>query len=462
MSNLFSIFNGVSAKQWKQKIQVDLKGADYNQSLIWQSPEGIHVKPFYHPDDFKLDFEPIPGHPSSWRIAQHIFIDDTTIANWLALDAVSRGAEAIYFSSEKKFDTNIVFQNFDFKTVSIYFDLKFLDQAFILELTAFFFKKKATVYYNIDIIGNLAKTGNWFHNLKADYEILSTIIAANPSAAVIGIDTTLYQNAGATITQQLAYALAHLNEYLNHFTTVNPAWNDETQPVLITFKVAISGNYFFEIAKLRALRKLYASLAKEYGLKETCRIIAMPSKRNKTLYDYNVNMLRTTTECMSAVLGGADTICNLAYDGIYHKSNEFGERISRNQLLILKAESYFDVVDNPADGTYYIESLTIQLAEKALDIFKEIERGGGFLKQLKEGTIQKKIKESAQKEQTSFNEGKLVLLGTNKYPNENDQMKNDLELYPFVKLQARKTLLSPIIGKRLSQDIEKERLENES
>lgn len=462
MSDLFSIFKGVSAKQWKQKIQVDLKGADYNETLIWQTPEGIHVKPFYHPDDFELDFEPIPGQPNAWRIAQHVFIDDPTIANRLALDAVSRGAEAIYFSSEKKFDTNIVFQNFDFGTVSIYFDLKFLDEAFILELTAFLSEKKATVYYNTDIIGNLARTGNWFHNLKTDHEILSTIIATNPSAAVIGIDTSVYQNAGATITQQLAYALAHVNEYLNHFTTVNPGRNDESQPLHTTFKVAIGSNYFFEIAKLRALRKLYASLAKEYNLKETCHIMAMPSKRNKTLYDYNVNMLRTTTECMSAVLGGADTICNLAYDGLYHKSNEFGERISRNQLLILKTESYFDVVDNPADGTYYIESLTNQLAEKALDIFKEIERGGGFLKQLKEGTIQKKIKESAQKEQSRFDHGELVLLGTNKYPNENDRMKNDLELYPFVKLNPRKTLLSPIIGKRLSEDIEKERLENES
>src|SRR5690606_20773082 len=106
----------------------------------------------------------------------------------------------------------------------------------------------------------------------------------------------------------------------------------------MTFQISTGPNYFFEIAKIRALRKLYATLAKEYGINENCHIIATPSKRNKTLYDYNVNLLRSTSECMSAVLGGADAVCNLPYDALYHKSNEFGERIARNQLLILKHE----------------------------------------------------------------------------------------------------------------------------
>src|SRR5690606_16596197 len=149
---------------------------------------------------------------------------------------------------------------------------------------------------------------------------------------------------------------------------------------------------------LRALRTLWATLADAYGFNTDCFIFVNPTKRNKTLYDYNTNMLRTTTECMSAILGGANMICNLPYDAIYHKDNEFGERIARNQLLVLKYESYFDKVNNPADGTYYIESLTQQLAEKALELFKDIEANGGFLNQLKEGIIQRKIKESAERE----------------------------------------------------------------
>ena len=147
-------------------------------------------------------------------------------------------------------------------------------------------------------------------------------------------------------------------------------------------------NYFFEIAKIRALRILFNTLASEYNYNFDCHIIATPTKRNKTIYDYNVNMLRTTTECMSAILGGANAVSNLAYDAIYHKDNEFGDRISRNQLLILKE----------------------------------------------------------------------ILLGTNKYPNPNESMKHDLELFPFVKTKDRKTLIVPIIEKRLADKVEQERL----
>jgi len=457
---LFDAFEPVSAKQWKQKIQMDLKGADYNDTLVWQSAEGIHVKPFYHKDEFENSPTPIPGHPTQWSIAQDVFIDDETIANKLMLDAIERGAEAIICSSEKEFDIGLMFRGFRFEKIKIYFNLKFISESFILSLKQFLSDKNADVFYNIDLIGNLARSGNWFQNLKKDHEILENILQNNASENIISIDTALFQNAGANITQQLAYALSQVTEYLNHFAaeTVGKSSKKELN---ITFEVAVGSNYFFEIAKIRALRKLYAAVASEFGVTETCHIVARPSKRNKTLYDYNINMLRTTTECMSAILGGANTICNLPYDSLYHKSNEFGERISRNQLLILKAESYFDSVSNPADGTYYIESLTSELGEKALEIFKDIESNGGFLSQLKEGIIQRKIKESAAKEQQRFDSGSLVLLGTNKHPNKKDRMKDDLELYPFVKTNVRKTLITPIIEKRLSEKLEQTRLENE-
>ncbi len=250
--------------------------------------------------------------------------------------------------------------------------------------------------------------------------------------------------------------MAHANEYLNHFAASPTVLNGEFQ-----FLISTGTNYFFEIAKIRALRLLYASLALEYKALGSCHILAQPTKRDKTLYDYNVNLLRTTTQSMSAVLGGANSIYNSTYDAIYHKNNEFGDRIARNQLLVLKHESYLDKVSNAAEGAYYIEDLTLQLAEKALEIFKEIEAGGGFLKQLKEGIIQKKIAESAEKEQQKFDTGEMVLIGTNKYENKEDKMKNDLELYPFLKMNPRKTLIQPILEKRLAEKLEQERLDKE-
>lgn len=454
MNNLWKDFDSVSAKQWKQKIQVDLKGADYNDSLVWQSLEGINVKPFYHQDDFENLVNPIPGHPSNWNIAQSVFIDDETIANGLILNAIEKGAEAIILVAEETFNITAVFKNFPFIKVAIYCKFSFLSEDFYNQLSLYLSDKNAKVYYGIDLIGNLNKDGNWFHSLEKDHQILENLVSNNSTINSIGVNTSTYQNAGANCVQQLAYGLAHANEYLNHFAKTN-------REIKLTFTVSVGSNYFFEIAKIRALRLLYATIANLYNCPVNCHILAIPSKRNKTIYDYNVNMLRTTTECMSAILGGADTVANLPYDSIYQKSNEFGERISRNQLLILKAESYFDTVSNASDGSYYIEALTKELAEKALSLFKDIEKNGGFLSQLKEGTIQKKIKESAQKEQSLFDDGKLKLLGTNLQPNPDDKMKENLELYPFVKTKPRKTLLEPIVERRLSENLEKERLENE-
>jgi len=449
--SLFSDFEGVSSKAWKQKIQVDLKGADYNETLIWKTNEGIDVKPFYHADQFEGFSNISNNNTREWKICQAIVVEKTEESNAKAIDAINRGAEAILFIVSSEFiSSEELLKDIDIDKVSIDIKCSFLSIPF-----SQCFNRKNVIIQN-DIIGHLAKTGNWFNNLKEDHDQFETIVKENNQLC---INLDLYQNAGANIVQQLAYGLAHTNEYLNHFEKILDS--NKKQDLGITFNVAIGSNYFFEIAKLRALRNLWAALASEYGFNTNCRIKAIPSKRNKTIYDYNVNMLRTTTECMSAVLGCADVVSNLPYDTLYHNTNEFGDRISRNQLLILKNESYFDKVNNPSDGAYYIEHLTQNLSEKALELFKDIEINGGFLRQLKEGTIQRKIKESASKEQSEFDIEQLILLGTNKHPNPADKMKNQLEISPFLRKEKRKTLIEPIIEVRLSEKLEINRLNNE-
>ena len=207
---------------------------------------------------------------------------------------------------------------------------------------------------------------------------------------------------------------------------------------------------------------LVKTLFKEYNQADSqVEIFVQPSMRNKTIFDYNVNMLRTTSECMSAILGGASTIANISYDAVYHKSNEFGERISRNQLLILKEEAGFNQGQYFAEGSYYIEAMSNQLAAKGLTLFQQLENKGGFLKLLKAGVIQQKISEKARKEQAKFDAQELRLLGTNLHANASNKMLADIELYPFVKKRNIKTLLIPITRNRLSETYEKERLENE-
>ncbi|CAA9198472.1 methylmalonyl-CoA mutase subunit beta [Flavobacterium collinsii] len=452
-TTLFDDFNPISSKQWKQKIQFELDGADYNQTVIWNSPEDIQVKPFYHSDEF-TKAATVQTQASNFKICQNIFVYDIEKSIQRAINTLERGAESLRFTIENETtDIEKLLEALPLENRIVYFNLNFISIDFAQLLDRISIQKKAIFYCNIDPIGHLAREGNWFTTAeKSNFETLEKISKTVSNISILSIDSGLYQNSGANITQQIAYSLAHANEYLNRFPN---------SPQPIVFEVSVGTNYFFEIAKLRALRMLFNLIAAEYNSGLKCHLLVTPTKRNKTIYDYNVNMLRTTTECMSAILGGADAVANLPYDSLYHKDNEFGDRIARNQLLVLKHESYFDKVDNPADGSYYIESLTLQLAEKSLALFKDIEANGGFLKLLNDGSIKKKIQESAAKEQELFDSKKEILLGTNKHPNKEDKMKHDLELFPFVKVKPRKTLITPIIEKRLAEKLEQERLELE-
>ncbi|MEL4307380.1 methylmalonyl-CoA mutase subunit beta [Joostella sp. CR20] len=452
--SLFSEFPEISTKQWKQKIQFELQGEEYNKTLVTKTPEDIHIKPFYTSEDIPSEAQPQIN--PTWNICEKIYIAKAVGANSRALNSIKKGAQSIlFYFPEETVNLSDLFKDFPLETVEIHIETAFLSVDFISKLIALFKDTTAKIHLHLDPIGHLASSGNWHNSLSKDMETLGQIqqklLTHTQFKTYISVNTALYQNAGATIIQQLAYALAHANEYLNAFT-----------PPTITFKMAIGSNYFFEIAKLKALRTLWNTIASEYQITSECHIFCMPTERNKTLYDYNVNMLRTTTEYMSAILGGANTICTLPYDAFYHKNNEFASRIARNQLLILKHESYFDKVKNPSDGSYYIESITDDLAEKALSIFKQIEAGGGFLVQLKEHIIQKKIKESANASQSEFDEKELVLVGSNKYQNKEEKIQETLELYPFVKTEVRKTLIEPIIPRRLAEKIEQERLKMET
>jgi len=445
---IFNDFIKTTPAAWKNKIQVDLKGADYNDTLLWKTQEGIVVKPFYTKEDqtpLKIEYSKKP-----FNICETIFVDDEKIANSLAIDALNKSVNSIQFIANKTFDYKKLLLNIDVKSIFIYFQFHFLDDTFQIELSKFINSERT--YFQTDIIGNIAESGNWFFNLKEDFIKLERIVKNTTNS--IGVSGDLYQNCGATITQQLAYTLAHANEYLNKF--------GGKVAKKISFSFSIGSNYFFEIAKLKAFKILWSTLIEEYEIVDIeAHLFVQPSLRNKTIYDHHVNLLRTTSECMSAILGGSNTISNVPYDAIHRKSNEFGKRISRNQLLILKQEDSFLEAENITEGSYYIESITQQLAENALTLFKQIEKSGGFLKQLKNGVIQRKTKESAKKEEQNFLNKEIILLGTNLYKNEKQLIHKELELYPFAKQRNIKTLVPPLTRSRLSESIEKIRLHSE-
>ncbi|MEO9952170.1 methylmalonyl-CoA mutase subunit beta [Nonlabens sp.] len=449
---LFKDFDAVSEAQWKQKIQMDLKGADYNDTLITATREGIHIKPFYHSESAPhINITNRSTQTNDWYISQKVYAGNAVAANKKALDILNRGGEGIIFIiPNASIDPTLLLR--DLPKVGLQIHTHFFDLDYIKSIHQI----SPRAYVHIDIIHQLASDGNWFKNKNHDYKNLDTFLDKfDGYFSNITINTSTYQQAGASITQELAYFTAHLNEYLNHLNEGRTLSAFAKAGKRINIDTVIGSNYFFEIAKYRAYRILTKTLGDVYAIDLGCYITATPSLRNKSLMDYNVNMLRTTTECMSAILGGADTLCNIPYDSFFNKENEFGDRIARNQLRILKDEAYLNQIGNAADGSYYIDTITKQLVEKALEIFKDIENAGGFTQSLFDGTIQRKIKESAQQEQEDFNTGKRVLIGANKHPNAALPLQKEYEILPFRKIEPRKTLIQPIITKRITEELEK-------
>lgn len=446
---LFKDFEPVSSKQWKQQIQFDLKGQDYNEKMVHQTPEGIDIKPFYHSDD-PINKIPLTDYPESWLIAQKIEVHDAISGNDKAIDALKKGAETLCFIVyTDQVNPEILLKDIPKETPVLVQPL-FISFDFVkkLDTTA---QKFQQIQLTVDIFENLSRTGNWFISYEKDYQYITNVFESCQSIEpILKIDANIFHNAGGTIIQQLAYTLGQCAEYLNYFESKQIKFH--RKPLLFT--VAIGSNYFFEIAKLKALRILWKTLAQAFNVSEKCYIFTASSYRNKTIIDYNVNFLRTTTECMSAALGNADYIYNAPYDSIYNLDNEFGTRLALNQLLIMKNESHFAKVNNATEGSFYIESLTEQIAEKALKLFKDIESTGGYLKQLKEGTIQRKLQEQANQELLNFEKGEKKVVGISE---SNPPMvdKSQLEKDPFLKKDVRKTLFAPIIRKRLTEKIEK-------
>ncbi|WP_294220013.1 methylmalonyl-CoA mutase family protein [uncultured Chryseobacterium sp.] len=222
----------------------------------------------------------------------------------------------------------------------------------------------------------------------------------------ICVDISLHQNAGAAIYQQLGIALAKTKELVEIYGA--------EILIKLVFRIAIGPNYFFEMAKLRAFKITFNQLSKEYGLDEIPYIFAETSLRNKAVSDKENNLIRSTLELASAMIGGADAVLSNNY--LVDRNTENSEEISFKQQIVLAYESIINVFEDASNGSYYIEDITQQIAEKSWALFVEIEEAGGYLELLQQGTIQKRIYEHAVEEQKWVEEGKIKLIGVNLYP----------------------------------------------
>ena len=447
---LFTEFPSVSTQEWMEKVTADLKGADFDRKLVWKTNEGFNLKPMYRAEDIK-DFastQSLPGEfpyvrgtktTNDWKVRQNLNITDATEGNAIIHTLLNKGVNSfgIHLKKDLISDANIelLFAKIDFTQTVFSFSTC---QKAITSLTAIllqFFKSHqinpATVDVTIcaDPVGHLLRKGRQFPNAITVLKELIEMTAEYPNIRVININSLLLNNAGSYITQELGFALAWGQDLIR--LLIEAGLTIDQIATKVFFHMGIGSNYFMELAKFRAARMLWAYIVDAYkpahGESAKMVVNAETSRFNMSIFDANVNMLRTQTEAMSAALAGVDSIVVTPYDACYKNSDEFSERIARNQQLLLKEESHLDKSVDPAAGSYYIEHLTHSIAEQAWALFLAVEGEGGFIELAACGEIQHQINTSAQLRMKAVSSRREVLLGTNQFPNFNELANSKIE-----------------------------------
>jgi methylmalonyl-CoA mutase len=484
---LFQEFPPIPTSKWEEEIIKDLKGADYDKKLIWSTLEGLRVRPYYREEDLKdKDYlDSLPGNfpynrgnkniNNDWEIRQDILLNDIQLANQKSLFILDRGITSLGFIFENA-KIKLKSQS-DFASLlkDIYIDcisLNFVGAENVLLLAEMLQKEvvnkkidpsKITGSIDFDPLGKLSISGNFIEDEISDFKVLENLIkfvSENfPSYRVLGINGYYFNRAGASIVQELGYSLAMANDYIVQLKEAGMDI-DNVSPHL-QFNFGVGTNYFMEIAKLRAARFLWAKIAETYkpANKNSTKtfIHSVTSEWNQTIYDPYVNVLRATTESMSAVIGGTDSLSVKPFDFAYKPTSKFSGRLARNIQIILKEEAYLNKIVDPGAGSYYIENLTNSIIDESWKLFLKVEEEGGYLEALKKGIIQSDIESTATNRNNLIATRREILLGTNQYANINETVTENIkDELVFLDDEKTKTQIKPI--KRYRGAIEFEKL----
>ena len=432
---LFDMFSPVSPEEWRAKAEVDLKGADFEKKMVWRTDEGFNVQPLYRGVDIK-DFKTIDSLPgeypyvrgtrtnNDWQARQEIDAADVKEANVKALDVLNKGITSLGFKLHDDFNLDVLLDG-------IYTDIAQVNFAvcpnkvveFAKVLVAYLEKKGTADKFvgSIDFNPYKAtfKKGKKFEGIAEVAAELLKVVAPVKGLRVLSVNSEMLSNAGAYIYQELGYALSWGNEWMAQLT--DAGFSADEVASRIKFNMGISTIYFMELAKFRAARMLWAQIVKQYNPQCDCVckmvVHATTSRYSQTMFDSYVNMLRSQTQAMSAALASVDEITVTPFDAPYKKSDEFSERIARNQQLLLKEESHLDKVVDPAGGSYYIEELTMSLAQVAWKLFLETEDKGGFKAAVESYDVTNAVNASANARFDKVAKRREQLLGTNQFPN---------------------------------------------
>ena len=446
---LFSQFPPVSYETWRAKVDADLKGVPFDKKLVWRTNEGFSVQPMYQRADIE-DFKTLNSLPGEfpyirgtrdnthWLTRQEIIATEAGEANATAREVLERGVNALGFKVKEPSRQTVetLLEGIDLEKVEVNFSTcprKALDLA--KALVEVLKEKKAESVFHGSIDYNPLKPA-FRHGAEINAEAVAATakelieaVKDVPALRVLGVDSVMFNNAGAYIFQELGYALSWGAQWLTLLTEAGVEAGEVARRV--KFNMGVSSNYFMELAKFRAARMLWAQIVEQYkpASKDDCKMMchAATSRFNQTLFDAHVNLLRSQTEAMSAALAGVDSITVTPFDAPFKTPDEFSERIARNQQLLLKEESHLDKVADPAGGSYYVETLTVSLAREAWKLFLEVDEKGGFFACVNSAEVQGAVNASCRKRHDDMARRKEILLGTNQFPNFNEFAAEKIE-----------------------------------
>ena len=469
---LFAEFPEVSTEAWEAAIAVDLKGADYERKLVWRTTEGFSLRPYYRAENLEGletlgtqagEFPYLRGvsGDNSWLTHQTIAVKCPKAANEAALKMLNAGVDSLGFCLSEELSAEQLDELLAGVVLSAV-ELTFCGKGagkLVAPILAKAEKEgvaKDALHVNfcIDpIVKHLSQKGEWCEECEGGKCLtkIADIVMATAEykyVKVVNVSANVFSDSGSTIVEELGFGLSVAHEYLVRLMEAGLTVDQAAKKIRFTF--AVTSNYFMEMAKFRAARLLWANIVKQYepACECSCKMFvhARTSAWNQTVYDPYVNMLRGTTEAMSAAIAGVHSLEVLPFDYAYTNPTEFSERIARNQSLLLKHESHFDQVVDPAGGSYYIENLTKTIADEAWKLFLELEEKGGYVAAFESGYVVERVKASAAAKDKAIATRRQILLGANQYPNFNEVADAAVEAAAVTRVAAEGNVLVPYRG----------------
>ncbi|MCU0371857.1 MAG: acyl-CoA mutase large subunit family protein [Ignavibacteria bacterium] len=490
--NLKNDFPESGFDEWKKTAESDLKGVPFDKKLITKTYEGIEMQPIYTSDSIKNNplAENLPGfenyvrgrkssgyNSECWQVAREVPYPDPAEFNDAVKYDLERGQDTVVLIPDRASlflhdadsangtgiegtsvsctdDLDIALKDIDLTNHSIMIEAGFTSLPYLSMFAAFCMKngfdmKKINASVTSSPVGSAltyGTTAGSFVKLFDDMaESVKWAVKNKYNIKTINVNGSIYVNAGASAVQELAFIIAEANEYISQMIDRGVKIDDIASAMQVTS--GISTFYFMEIAKLRAIRILWANLIDAYGGNQKSKEVFVHAKTSRyyhTKNDIYVNILRTTTGVFSAILGGVDSLHSSSFDETAGVPDEFSRRLARNTQNILKEESHLSSLVDPAGGSYYVETLTSQIASGAWELFKHIEKEGGMLEAVKKGSVQESINKTSENRRKDYSKRKSVIVGNNMYANIKEDRVEDKEFDKDKFIKFRKEHLQAV------------------